>query len=235
MGPRLRRRCGRRSRGHTPAPPDGLRTPRPSRAKQLVELDELASPDGMSPGILELGGWSSVMPRLMRPPRTRLLFMPRALQVAVCGPRHCTDYDRANAHEIGRLLAESGAVVLNGGGIGVMAAVSAGAQEAGGLVVGIRPGPDTKDANDDLDVVLATNIGEARNAVLVWSADVVIVVGGSWGTLSELALAKRRPVPVITIGGWQLLTEAGTPVPDAPPAAATPAEAVQFALEQRYV
>lgn len=57
--------------------------------------------------------------------------MPRALQVAVCGPRHCTDTDRANAHEIGRLLAESGATVINGGGIGVMAAVSSGAKEAG--------------------------------------------------------------------------------------------------------
>lgn len=127
--------------------------------------------------------------------------MPRALQVAVCGPRHCTDDDRINAHEIGRLLAEAGATVINGGGIGVMAAVSSGAKQAGGLVIGLRPGPDASDANADLDAVLATNMGEARNAILIWSADVVIVVGGSWGTLSELALARRRPVPIITIGG----------------------------------
>jgi predicted Rossmann-fold nucleotide-binding protein len=142
--------------------------------------------------------------------------MPRALQVAVCGPRHCTDTDRTNAYEIGRLLAEAGATVLNGGGIGVMEAVSAGAHEGGGL-----------------DVVLATNLGEARNAILIWSADVVIVVGGSSGTLSELALAMRRPVPVISIGGWELRTADGDPVPDAPPTAATPEEAVQFALAQR--
>lgn len=158
--------------------------------------------------------------------------MPRALQVAVCGPRHCTDTDRTNAYEIGRLLAEAGATVLNGGGVGVMAAVSAGAHEAGGLVVGVRPGPDSSDANEDLDVVLATNMGEARNAILVWSADAVIVVGGSWGTLSELALARRRPVPVITIGGWRLLAADESPVPDAPPVATTPHEAVRFALEQ---
>lgn len=156
--------------------------------------------------------------------------MPRALQVAVCGPRHCTDDDRTNAHEIGRLLAEAGATVINGGGSGVMAAVSSGAKQAGGLVIGVRPGPDTSDANADLDAVLATNMGEARNAILIWSADVVIVVGGSWGTLSELALARRRPVPVVTIGGWQLLTADGEPVPDAPPAASTPEEAVRFAL-----
>lgn len=157
--------------------------------------------------------------------------MPRALQVAVCGPRNCTETDRINALEIGRLLAAAGATVLNGGGIGVMAAVSEGAHKAGGLVVGVRPGPDDSDANDHLDVVLPTNLGEARNAILVWSADAVIVVGGSWGTLSELALAKRRPVPVITIGGWQLLAADGEQLPDAPPAAATPEEAVRFALE----
>lgn len=157
--------------------------------------------------------------------------MPRALQVAVCGPRHCTDTDRANAYEIGKLLAEAGATVLNGGGIGVMAAVSEGARNAGGLVIGVRPGPDASDANEHCDVVLATNMGEARNAILIWSADVVIIVGGSPGTLSEQALAMRRSVPVITINGWQLLTAAGDPVPDAPPAATTPAEAVRFALE----
>lgn len=157
--------------------------------------------------------------------------MSRALQVAVCGPRDCTASDRGNAYEIGRLLAEAGATVLNGGGIGVMDAASKGAQDAGGLVIGIRPGPDTSDANPHLDVSLATNMGEARNAILVWSADAVIVVGGSWGTLSELALARRRPVPVITIGGWQLLTATGDPIPDAPPAATTPAETVRFALE----
>jgi uncharacterized protein (TIGR00725 family) len=152
------------------------------------------------------------------------------IQVAVCGPRHCTDQDAENAHEIGRLLAEAGVVVLNGGGIGVMAAVSAGAHAAGGTVIGVRPGATREDANPDLDVVLATNMGEARNAILVWSADVVIVVGGSWGTLSELALARRRNVPVISIGGWQLLDAAGQPVADAPPTAATPQDAVSFAL-----
>lgn len=153
------------------------------------------------------------------------------VQVAVCGPRHCTEQDAANAYDVGRLLAQAGATVLNGGGTGVMAAVSAGARSAGGLVIGVRPGSTKDDANPDLSAVLVTNMGEARNAILVWSADAVIVVGGSWGTLSELALAKRRGVPVVSLGGWQLLDADGRPVPDSPPTAATAQEAVAFALE----
>jgi uncharacterized protein (TIGR00725 family) len=69
-----------------------------------------------------------------------------ALQVAVCGPRECTAEDRARAAEFGRLLARAGAVVICGGGPGVMAAVTAGASEENGLVIGIRPGADPGDA-----------------------------------------------------------------------------------------
>lgn len=126
-----------------------------------------------------------------------------AVQVAVCGPRQCTDTDPDRAHEIGRLLAQAGATVLRRGGVGVMAAVAAGARAENGLVIGIGPGDSTDGASPDLSAVVVTNLGEARNAVIVWSADAVIAVGGSWGTLSEIALAKRRGgIPVITLGGW---------------------------------
>lgn len=152
------------------------------------------------------------------------------VQVAVCGPGACTAQEEGHAHEVGRLLAEAGVTVLNGGGPGVMTAVSAGARSAGGLVIGIRPGATRDDANPHLSAVLATNLAEARNAVLVGSADAVIVVGGSWGTLSELALAQRYGVPVITLGGWQVLDADGAPLPDAPPVADTPRYAVSFAL-----
>ena len=97
-----------------------------------------------------------------------------------------------------------------------MAAAAAGARSAGGLVVGVRPGSDPGPAAGDLSVVITTNLGEARNAVLVASADAVIVVGGSWGTLSELALAMRRAqdlpagaLPVVSLGGWQVLDADG--------------------------
>ncbi|MBU3064323.1 LOG family protein [Nocardia sp. NEAU-G5] len=152
------------------------------------------------------------------------------MQVAVCGPRNCTDTDAANARAVGRLLAEAGATVLCGGGRGVMAAVAEGASVAGGLVIGIRPDTDPDAICDGLSAVLYTNMGEARNAILIWSADAVIVIGGSWGTLSELALANRRGgVSVVSLGGWQVRDADGSPVESAS-TATSPEDAVYRAL-----
>ncbi|NJC71016.1 TIGR00725 family protein [Planosporangium thailandense] len=152
------------------------------------------------------------------------------VQVAVCGPADCTAAEATAAERIGALLADRGAVVLCGGGAGVMAAVAAGASRAGGLVVGVLPGADRTDANPYLSAAVVTNLGEARNAVLVQSADAVIVVGGSWGTLSELALAMRRGgVPVVALGGWRVLDAAGRPLAGVL-WADSPEEAVRLAL-----
>ncbi|MEZ0072383.1 TIGR00725 family protein [Planotetraspora sp. GP83] len=150
-------------------------------------------------------------------------------QVAVCGPGDCTPEEAATARTVGRLLAEHGAVVLCGGYGGVMAAVAAGAREAGGIVVGILSGRDRVGSSPDLTVAIPTGMGEARNALIVRAADAVIVVGGSWGTLSELALAQRGGIPLITLGGWRILDAAGNPVPG-PVQAADPADAVRRAL-----
>jgi uncharacterized protein (TIGR00725 family) len=137
-----------------------------------------------------------------------------ALQVAVCGPRNCTDEDATNAHRVGELLAEQGVTIICGGGVGVMAAVAAGARSKGGLVIGIRPNDSTEGASPDLSATIVSNMGEARNAIIVWSADAVISIGRSWGTLSEVALAMRRGgVPVVTLGGWRVVEANGTPVP----------------------
>jgi len=159
------------------------------------------------------------------------------MQVAVCGPASCSDDEARAAFEVGRLLARLGAVVLCGGGAGVMAAAAAGARAAGGLVVGVRPGSDPGPAAADLSVVITTNLGEARNAVLVASADAVIVIGGSWGTLSELALALRRAqdlpagaLPVVSLGGWQVLDADGRPLPGVT-LARDPGHAVSCALD----
>lgn len=100
----------------------------------------------------------------------------------------------------GRLLARRGWLVLTGGLGGVMAAVAAGVSEAGGTAIGILPGGDRAAASPGHTVALPTGMGEMRNALLVRSADAVLAIGGSWGTLSEVALAARTGVPVITIG-----------------------------------
>jgi uncharacterized protein (TIGR00725 family) len=134
---------------------------------------------------------------------------------------------------VGRLLAAAGAVLICGGGTGVMAAAAAGARSGGGLVIGVRPDDEPGGASPDLSARLMTNMGEARNAIIVWSADAVIVVGGSWGTLSELALAKRRGgIPVISIGGWRVTDRDGRPVPGIEHVD-TPERAVELALAGR--
>lgn len=124
--------------------------------------------------------------------------------VGVVGPSDASSDERTAAEELGRALAERGHVVVCGGLGGVMAAVSRGAAAAGGTVVGLLPGTDRAEANPDVTVAIPTGLGELRNALLVRSSDVVVSVGGSWGTLSEVALAVRTGVPVVAINGWRM-------------------------------
>jgi uncharacterized protein (TIGR00725 family) len=150
------------------------------------------------------------------------------IQVAVCGPGECGDDERRIAFEVGRLAAERGAVVICGGHGGVMAAAAAGARSADGTVVGVLPRADRDGANPDLSIAIPTGIGQARNAVIVNSGDAVIVIGGGWGTLSELALARRAGrVPVVQLGGWQIRDADGEPLPGVRHAH-TPAEALDL-------
>ena len=154
-------------------------------------------------------------------------------QVAVCGPADCTEAEQLAARRVGELLAEAGVTVICGGGGGVMSAVAAGARARGGLVVGVRPDDSRATASPDLSVTLVTNMGQARNAIIVWSADAVIAIGGSWGTLSEVALARRRGgVPVICLNGWKIVDQRDTPLPGID-YVGTPEEAVRRALAGR--
>jgi len=114
-----------------------------------------------------------------------------------------------DAEEVGRLLALAGAVVVTGGGTGVMEAASRGASAAGGTAFGILPGADRSEGNAHLTLSLPTGLGELRNALLVRSVDALVAVGGSWGTLSEVALACRTGVPAFTLHGWDLPPEGG--------------------------
>ncbi len=124
--------------------------------------------------------------------------------VAVIGSSRASAGEYETARQAGRILAERGIVVVNGGLGGVMQAAAEGVAEGGGISIGLLPGLDRDEANSSLTVSLPTGIGELRNGLVVRSADVVLAVGGSWGTLSEIALAVRTGVPVVAIGGWEL-------------------------------
>jgi uncharacterized protein (TIGR00725 family) len=91
-----------------------------------------------------------------------------------------------------------------------MAAAVDGAAAAGGVSVALQPGSDRRPSG--ATVVLPTGLGEMRNALLVRCADAVIAVGGSWGTLSEIALARRTGTPVVVLGGWLVEDRDGAPV-----------------------
>jgi len=129
--------------------------------------------------------------------------------VGVVGPSDASADEVADAVAVGLGLAERGHVVVCGGLGGVMEAVSRGAAEAGGVVVGLLPGYSRADANPHVTVAIPTGLGELRNGLLVRSSDVLVSVGGSWGTLSEVALAVRTGVPVVALRGWRISDDDG--------------------------
>jgi uncharacterized protein (TIGR00725 family) len=133
------------------------------------------------------------------------------------------------AEVLGRRLAEAGAVVVCGGGPGVMEAVCRGARSAGGTTVGLLPGLDRREGNPHLSVAIPTGMGQGRNLLLVRSSDALVAVGGGFGTLSELALALRTGVPVVGLATWSLHLATG-PV-QAFPVADDPETAARLALE----
>ncbi len=133
------------------------------------------------------------------------------------------------AETLGRCLAEAGAIVVCGGGLGVMTAVCRGAQAAGGQTIGLLPGGDRAAGNPYLTVALPTALGEGRNLLLVRASDALVAVGGGFGTLSEIALALRADLPVVGLLTWGL-TLSGEPV-DAFPLAQTPEAASRLAID----
>lgn len=152
-----------------------------------------------------------------------------AVQIAVVGASDPTPEQEAAAEEVGAALASMGAVVVCGGLGGVMAAACRGAKATGGTTVGILPGTDPADANPWVDVIVPTGMGEARNALVVAAASAVVAVGGGYGTLSEIALARRAGKTVVGLSTWSLIRPGGRP-DDTVIAAADPTEAAALAL-----
>ena len=124
--------------------------------------------------------------------------------IAVIGGRDAEPGLLAEARKVGELLANAGVLVITGGMGGIMEATSRGAQEAGGLTIGILPGDNTNEANPYISVPVATGMGIARNVIIARTADALIAVGGQYGTLSEIAHALQLGKPVAGIGTWDI-------------------------------
>jgi uncharacterized protein (TIGR00725 family) len=143
--------------------------------------------------------------------------------VAVVGPGRASEEQARLAQEVGRRLGEAGAVVVCGGLGGVMEASCRGVKEGGGTTLGLLPGSDRAQANAYVDIAVATGLGEARNALVVRAADVLIAVAGEYGTLSEIALALKTGTPVVGLATWDI---------DGVVPASSPAEAVDLAPDR---
>lgn len=143
--------------------------------------------------------------------------------VAVIGGGEADPGIAALAFEVGRELARRGAIVVCGGLGGVMEAAAQGVQEAGGVSIGILPDPDRSRANPYLTYAIPTNLGHARNLIIVHAADALIAVGGSYGTISEAAIALKMGKRVVALRTAWSLPHLGT--------AQTPQQAVALIFD----
>lgn len=149
--------------------------------------------------------------------------------ISIIGAGHCDKATANMAEKVGRLIARAGAVLICGGMGGVMEAACRGARQEGGPTIGILPGLNHADGNAYLDYSICTGIGHARNLAVAASGDAVIAVGGEFGTLSEIGLARKCGRRVIVLGGWDIKKDGAVPEGIIP--ATTPEEAVQLALK----
>jgi uncharacterized protein (TIGR00725 family) len=150
------------------------------------------------------------------------------VQISVIGAAEGAPEILRDAEAVGRGIADAGAVLVCGGRTGVMEAASKGASEAGGTVVAVLPGVSPADANSYVNYAVATGIGQARNLAVVASGEAVIAVGGEWGTLSEIAYARKLGRSVVAIQSWTLRNRSGTDLGIVE--ADSPEEAVSAAL-----
>ncbi len=130
--------------------------------------------------------------------------MSRQKYIGVIGAGECDAELGRLAEAVGRQIASGGAVLVCGGMGGVMEAACRGSKAAGGTTIGILPGPDRAEANPYVDVAIATGINEARNLAIIRTADALIAVGGSYGTLSEIGFALKAGKRVVGLRTWEI-------------------------------
>ncbi len=142
--------------------------------------------------------------------------------IGVIGRGVASEEELNTAYEVGREIAKRDIVLVSGGMGGVMEAACRGAKTEGGLTVGIIPGIDKGEANPYVDIPVVTGMGHGRNVIVVHSSDAIIAIGGSYGTLSEIAFALRLRIPIIGINTWDVSSEIKN--------AESPGEAVDMAI-----
>jgi len=124
--------------------------------------------------------------------------------IGVIGAGSADEQALDNAYRVGAAIADSDAALVCGGMGGVMEAACRGAKEAGGLTIGIVPGPDRLMVNRYVDVPIVTNMGHARNVIIAHTAQALIAVAGGPGTLSEIAIGLKLGKPVISVNSWDV-------------------------------
>lgn len=142
--------------------------------------------------------------------------------IGVIGTSEASTEEYQTAEEVGREIARRKGILVCGGLGGVMEASCRGAKSEGGLTIGIIPGSTKKEANPYVDIPIVTGISEARNIIVVRSSNAIIAIGGSFGTLSEIAFALKLEIPVVGINTWEVSTNIKK--------ATTPKEAVDLAF-----
>ncbi len=130
--------------------------------------------------------------------------LKKKIRIGVIGGSKPDTRSRQVAFNVGKLIAEKGAILICGGLSGVMEAVSRGAKQAGGLTIGILPGNSPLDANSNIDIAIATGLGYGRNSLVAMNADVIIAVDGQYGTLTEIAYGRIYGKKIIGLGTWDI-------------------------------
>ncbi len=150
--------------------------------------------------------------------------------ISVIGESHASPEIAKMAEEVGTEIAKAGAVLVCGGLKGAMENAARGAKSAGGTTIGILPGSKREEANPYIDYPIVTGIGYARNKLVIKTGNVVIAVGGSYGTLSEIAFALGYEIPVVGLKTWQFIHHDGQ-MDQKVHRVNTPKEAVSLALK----
>lgn len=128
----------------------------------------------------------------------------KKLRIGVIGGSSPDQESFSLALKIGQLIAKKGAILICGGLSGIMEASARGAQQAGGLTVGILPGNSPSDANPHIDIAIATGLGYTRNSLVALNSDVIIAVDGQYGTLTEIAYGCIYGKKIIGLGTWDI-------------------------------